>query len=174
MKRVTDFFGKLSDPISKSNIDDIVESVHHHPEDFKLIYDYTNHEELKISWRALWACEKLAELHPDWFDSLKEEVIHKLLNCTHAGSKRILLSILYNLPVYKPIPIPLLDYCFSHMLDMNESIGVQSLAIKMAYKICCVEPELLYELKLYLENAEPEYYSTGVKTCIRNTLRRIE
>ena len=55
----------------------------------------------------------------------------------------------------------------------QESIGVQALSIRMAYQLCKSEPELLKELQLILENADTEYYSTGVKTTIRNILKKI-
>ena len=59
------------------------------------------------------------------------------------------------------------------MLSLQESIGVQSLSIRMAYRLCKHEPELLSELKLILEHANTEFYSTGVKTAIRNILKKI-
>jgi hypothetical protein len=60
------------------------------------------------------------------------------------------------------------------MLSLQESIGVQSLSIRMAYRLCKHEPELLSELKLILEHANTEFYSTGVKTAIRNILKKIK
>lgn len=52
-------------------------------------------------------------------------------------------------------------------------IGVQSLAIRMAYRLCEPEPELLYELRTILESTETEMYSTAVKSAVRNTLKKI-
>ena len=83
------------------------------------------------------------------------------------------MSILYNIPVSSPISIELLNYCFDHMLAPQESIGVQALSIRMAYKLCKNEPELLQELRLILENTEADFYSTGVKTTLRNILKKI-
>ena len=50
---------------------------------------------------------------------------------------------------------------------------VQSLAIRMAYRLCEPEPELLYELRTILESTETEMYSTAVKSAVRNTLKKI-
>ena len=58
-------------------------------------------------------------------------------------------------------------------LSPQESIGVQSLAIRMAYRLCEPEPELLYELRTILESTETEMYSTAVKSAVRNTLKKI-
>lgn len=81
---------------------------------------------------------------------------------------------LYNLPVTAPVSVELLNYSLDHMLSLQESIGVQSLSIRMAYRLCKHEPELLSELKLILEHANTEFYSTGVKTAIRNILKKIK
>ena len=126
-----------------------------------------------MSWRAIWVCEKLSEIHPGWFILLYDEIIQRLIDCTHDGSKRLLLSILYNIPIPTPISVDLLNYCLDHMLSPQESIGVQALSIRIAYLLCRKEPELLQELQLILENAELDFYSTGVRTTVRNTLKKI-
>lgn len=173
IKRIADFRPLLSGPISKVAIDEIVDSVDRHPQDFDTIYNLMNDEELKVSWRATWACEKVAEIHPDWFAGKERELLEKLLASNHDGTKRLLLSILYDIPTEEPFPVDLLDYCFEHMYALNETPGVQSLCLKMAYKLCLKEPELLPEFKMYLENADTDYYSMAVKTCTRNLLKKL-
>ena len=69
--------------------------------------------------------------------------------------------------------VDLLNYCLDHMLSPQESIGVQALSIRIAYLLCRKEPELLQELQLILENTELDFYSTGVRTTVRNTLKKI-
>lgn len=88
-------------------------------------------------------------------------------------NKAVRLSILYQLPVTGDFPVTLFDYCINHMLSPGESIAVQALCMKLAYKLCMQEQELLRELKVYLENAEPEYYSVGVRCTRKNILKRI-
>ncbi len=173
MERIEDFRPLLIDPISKKNIDNIVDSVHHHPEDFENIYQLMSDKEIKVSWRAIWTCEKLAILHPDWFAGKENELIDKLLTSNHDGVKRILLSILHTISIPNPFPVNLLDYCFDKMFAPEETAGVQSLAIKMAYKLCRKEPDLLLELKMYFENVELEYYSTAVRTSVKNILKKL-
>lgn len=173
MERIADFRPLLSGSICKANIDAIVKSVIYNPEDFESIYQLMNDEEIKVSWRATWACEKIAEIRPSLFIGKEQELINKLITSNHDGTKRILLSIIYDLPVPDPLPVHLLDYCFSHMLAPEESIGVQAICIKLAYKLCKKEPELLPELKMYLENADMEYYSKGVRASARNILKKL-
>lgn len=173
MERIDEFRNALLVPISELNIKPIVKSVSHHPEEFSDIYKLTSDSKLPVSWRALWVCEKLSEVHPGWFVPLYEELIGRLLNSTHDGSKRLYLSILFNLPVQEPISVALLNFCFDRMFSPSESIGVQALCIKTAYRLCEKEPELMGELRIILENAETEFFTKGVSTTIRNTLKKI-
>ena len=50
-----------------------------------------------------------------------------------------------------------------------ESASGQAVCMKLAYDICLEEPELTGELKAYLENMEPEYYTVAVQ-CVRNNI----
>lgn len=163
----------LAVPLSQLSINTLVQDILLHPEYFEDMYRLTADENQTVSWRAIWVCQKLSEIHPDWFIPLYDEITQRLLACKHDGSKRLLLSVLYNTPIPDPLPVPLLNYCLDHMLSPQESIGVQALAIRMAYLLCKQEPELLQELRLILENTELEYYSTGVNATVRNTLKKI-
>lgn len=173
MERITDFEARLSSTLSRNFVDTIVASVQDNPEDFQLLYSLIKSEETKISWRAAWACEKLSESCPQWFISKYEEITNLALSIKHSGTKRLLLSILYNLPVPSQFPVELYNFCLEKMISPDEAIAIQALSVKLAYKIALKEPELLSEICLYLENAETEYFSTGVKNCIRNVLKKI-
>ncbi|MBS5494865.1 hypothetical protein L0N23_23185 [Bacteroides intestinalis] len=173
MEKIDEYKNTLAMPLCKLSIDKLVQEICLHPEYLKDIYQLISDDKIVVSWRAIWACEKVSEKHPDWFVPLLDDIIQRLLVCQHDGSKRLLLSILYNVPASDPVSVDLLNYCLDHMLAPQESIGVQALSIRMAYQLCKSEPELLKELQLILENADTEYYSTGVKTTIRNILKKI-
>lgn len=173
MERITDFEAKLSSRLSRNFIDTIVASVRNNPEDFPLLYSLITNRDTKISWRAAWACEKLSESNSEWFASDYEKIATLAISMKHSGTKRLLLSILYNLPVPSQFPVELYNSCLEKMLSPDEAIAIQALSVKLAYKIALKEPELLSEIRLYLENAETEYFSTGVKNCIKNTLNKI-
>lgn len=173
MERISEFREVLAGPIANVSVQLIVQAICRQPEEFAKMYRLTFDSERTVSWRAIWVCEKLSELHPEWFAPLQTELTQRLLACTHDGSKRLLLSILYNLPVTEPISVPLLNFCLDRMLSLQESIAVQALCIKYAYQLCLKEPELLHELRMLLENAETEYFSRGVVATIRNTLKQI-
>ncbi len=171
--RITNYQEYLARPISKLLLHRVVDAVGVYPEDFDTIYALITNADTKISWRAAWACQKVFEKYPGFMEGKQEELIRMVMKSNHSGTRRILLSILLELPIAAPLPVDLLEFCFANMLDPDQAIAIQSLCIKMAYKLCLLEPELLPELKLYLEHAEPEYYSPGVKNCIRNTLKAL-
>lgn len=173
MERITNFEERLSSKLSRNFVDAIVASVQNYPDDFGQLYSLMKSEETKISWRAAWACEKLSESNPEWFIPKYAEITSLALSTKHSGTKRLFLSILYNLPVPSEFPVELYNFCLEKMLSPDEAIAIQALSVKLAYKIALKEPELLSEIRLYLENAETEYFSTGVKNCIKNTLKKI-
>lgn len=152
----------------------LTSKIEQEPGSFPTLYALADASGSRTAYRALWVCEKLSEEHPEWFAPFYNELIEKLKQCPHEGSRRLLLSILFNLPVPPTLPVQLLNYCFDHMLLPQESIAVQALSIKTAYRLCQQEPDLLNELKTVLENAETEYYSPGVQAAIRSTLRKLK
>ena len=173
METIDEFRNMLLVHISELDIKPLVKEINYHPEYFPDIYQLTSDSKPLVSWRALWVCEKLSEIHPEWFIPLYGELTDRLLTCKHDGSKRLYLSILFNLPIQEPISVPLLNFCFDRMFSPAESIGVQALCIKMAYRLCEKEPELMGELRIILENAETEFFTKGVTTAIRNTLKKM-
>lgn len=173
MKRMADIRQVLLQGLSRKMIDDIVMSIDKAPQDFTSLYELIKHTDSKVSWRAAWACEKLCDLHPDWFIPYYEELTMRALTCQHSGTRRILLSILFKLPVPALLPIPLLDFCLLRMLSPEEPAAVQSLCIRLAYKIGKAEPELLGELGFYLQSADTSYYSPAVNHSIKKIIKKI-
>lgn len=173
MERITDFRKALTDRFGKNFANDIAATVRQYPEDFDMLYPLMGCGEEKIAWRAAWVCECLSASHPEWFMSRYNEITGVLLTSPYTGLRRCLLSILCTLPLPGEFPMQLYDYCIRQMLAPDEAIANQTLCIKLAYKLGGAEPELLNELKVYLENAEPDYYSPGVKCVIKNTLKQL-
>ena len=62
-----------------------------------------------------------------------------------------------------------LDFCFDHMMDVEEYPGIQSVCMKLAFRMCKLYPELMDELKRTLEAMEIDYYKPAVK-CVRNRI----
>lgn len=79
MERIDEFRNALLVHISELNIEPMVKSLSLHPEELPDMYKLTFDNKLLVSWRALWVCEKLSEVHPGWFVPLREELTGRLL-----------------------------------------------------------------------------------------------
>lgn len=143
------------------------------PEIFPELYALAFDENPKTAWRAAWVCEKISCRFPEWFMEKRAELMQQIMRSKNPGSKRSLLNILLILPVEEPISVEFLNFCLDRMLSPQEPVAIQALCMKMGYELCKKEPELLPEYKYILENAEPEFYSGGVQTVIRNMLKRL-
>ena len=64
MERIDEFRNALLVHISELNIEPMVKSLSLHPEELPDMYKLTFDNKLLVSWRALWVCEKLSEVHP--------------------------------------------------------------------------------------------------------------
>ena len=93
MEKIDEYRNTLAMPLCKLSIDKLVQEICLHPEYLKDIYQLISDDKIVVSWRAIWACEKVSEKHPGWFVPLLDDIIQRLLVCQHDGSKRVLLSI---------------------------------------------------------------------------------
>ena len=141
---------------------------------FHTLYYIAMNDDSSAANRALLVCEKLSEKHPNLLVPYYDEITERLLSSNNETVRRLLRSILFNLPIPTPLPIHLLNYCFDHLFNQQDSIGVQTLCIKLSYLLCQNHTELQQELQVKLENAEPTLYSAGVQSAIRSTLRKLE
>jgi len=164
---------ELSGTLCKHFAEEFAIRIMAEPENFPELYALVFDDNPKTAWRAAWVCEKISCRIPFWFMDKRSELMRQIMQSTNHGSKRSLLSILLVLPVKEPISVEFLNFCLDRMLSPQEPIAIQALCMKMGLKLCKKEPELLPEYKYLLENAEPEFYSKGVQSVIRNILKRL-
>lgn len=160
--------------ISQFSVNQLAWKIEQEDELFHTLYSIAMNNDSSAANRALWVCEKLSEKHPSLFAPCYDELTTRLLTCNNDTARRLLLSILFNLPVPTPLPIHLLNYCFDHLLNPQDSIAVQALCIKLVYLLCRQQPELQQELQVILGNADATLYSPGVQSAIRSTLRKLQ
>ena len=139
----------------------------------QMLYSLTDDENDQVSWHAWWACEHLTRQYPDILVDKREDIIGRLLSCQYTGKKRIMLNILQILPLTDSVHVELLNFCLDQMLQFSEPSGTQASAMKLAYKICRAEPELLNEFKEYLNNVEEDFYSPALLSTRKNIIREM-
>lgn len=161
-------------PLSKHFVDILVQEVFENPSDFDIIYNLIFDAEVKVAWRAAWACQKISEKQPKWFtDKHFDELAKLTISTTHGGLQRGCLSTLNNLDLPEQIPVDFLNACFEWMVSPKSPIAVQALSMKMLYSICEKEPDLKPELIAYLENIDFECYSPGFNSTRRNIIKKL-
>jgi hypothetical protein len=130
-------------------------------------------EDITVAWRAAWGCEKIGKLHPMLLSDKTTDLIRLAMQKEHGGMRRLLLSMLLRLPMPEPFPVDLLDFCYERISREDETVAVQSLCIKIAYKLCATTPELLPELQIMLAEMNGRHLSAGIRSALRNTMKKI-
>ena len=163
----------LQQTINLKIIKTILESILANPSDFDLLFNLISDDDAKISWKAAWVCDKIAEIRPEFFcQSHIEKIVDGAITNSHEGFRRSCLSILYHLPL-QPINVELLNSCFEWIIAAQSSIAVQALSIKIIHRYCKLEPDLKAELKAYLENYDSEGISAGIMAVRRKVLKSL-
>lgn len=144
-----------------------------HPDDFETLFNLVFEVEEKNAWRILWACEKVSQRTPDWFDAVKiQRITDMVLTTNHQGMHRIGLSILTSFPAPDPLNVDILNRLYDWMLSPKYSIGVQSLAMKLLYKYSLTNDDLLREFILTLEQANENDYTQAFTASRRNIIQK--
>ncbi|NDP21658.1 MAG: hypothetical protein GZ091_11350 [Paludibacter sp.] len=159
-------------PLSKHFVDQLVENIFANPSDFEVIYNLIFDTDIKVAWRAAWACQKISEKMPEWFTERQFiELANLAIFASHGGLQRGCISILFNLKIPNPISVELINACFEWMISPRFPIAVQAYSMKMLYRICQMEPDFKPELKAHLENVVQEDYSPGFNSTRNNILK---
>ena len=170
-----DYREQLLRPLSMHFVDYLAQEIFDNPSDFDIVYRLIYDHEVKVAWRAAWACQKISEKHPEWFsDKNYVELAGYALSISHSGLLRGCLSILKNIKLPDPIPVDLLNACFEWMISPKSAIAVQAYSMKILYRICQKEPDFTPELIAYLENIDTECYSAGFNSTRKNILNSLK
>jgi len=122
-------------------------------------------EDYQVARNALWGLTKatngkLAQLQP-----MLHELIDNAMKVENSSVRRLTLNIVERLKMEEEdVRTDFLDFCLEHGTSIEEYPGIQSLCIKLAFRMCTFYPELMEELKRILESMEISYYKPAVKS----------
>ena len=126
-----------------------------------------------LRWRAAWALEKVSRLQPSLLQTSHREITEMAVSPDITdGHRRLLLSILYNLPNGEELDVKLFNYLLDKMTDLKSPSGVQGLSMKLASRMSLMNRDLHDEFLCIIRNMDLEYYSAGVKSVVRNCLKK--
>lgn len=126
---------------------------------------FMHHEDYRVARVALWALTKGTDKELSALQPMLHEFIDLTMSTENSSVRRLSLNIIERLEMKEDdMRTDFLDFCFEHMVDINEFPGIQTLCMKLAYRMCQFYPELMDELKRTIEAMQIEYYKPAVKS----------
>lgn len=131
---------------------------------------YAFSKDYRVARTALWGLTKASKEELSQLQVILNEVINQAMQTDNSSVRRLSLNIVERLEMHEEdLRTDFLDFCFDHMIDVEEYPGIQSVCMKLAFRMCQLYPELMDELKRTLEAMETDYYKPAVR-CVRNRI----
>ena len=131
---------------------------------------YAFSEDYLVARSALWGLSKASKDELLQLQVILNELIDQAMNTDNSSVRRLTLNIIERLDMTEDdLRTDFLDFCFNHMVSIEELPGSQSLCMKLAFRMSKFYPELMDELKRTLHSMEIYYYKPAVK-CVRNRI----
>lgn len=127
-------------------------------------------DDYQITRNALWVLTKATDVELSQLQPLLHDLINLALATANSSVRRLSLNVIERLKMDEDdLRTDFLDFCLDHMADINEYPGIQSLCMKLAYRMATFYPELMGELSRTIEGMEVEYYKPAV-ISVRNRI----
>lgn len=137
------------------------------------LYSLIADENERVGYNALWVFTHLPREHSRRLCDKRNELIDRLLNTTHVGQRRLLLTLLENqVLMANDVRSDYLDYCLS-AINSCEPYAIRALCLKQAYAQCRFYPELMQELMAEIELMDCGEMSPGLRSAQKNILKKI-
>ena len=131
---------------------------------------YVFDSDYRVARSALWGLTKSTNEELSELQVILNELIDQAMQTENSSVRRLTLNIIERLSMDEDdLRTDFLDFCFEHMVCIEEFPGIQTLCMKLAYRMCTFYPELMDELKRTLEAMEIDYYKPAVKG-VRNRI----
>lgn len=126
---------------------------------------FMHHEDYHVARSALWALTKGTDEELSALQPMLQEFIDLAMTTENSSVRRLSLNLIERLKMREEdLQSDFLDFCLEHALDVEEFPGIQSICIKLAFRMSQFYPELMDELKRTLEAMRIEYYKPAVKS----------
>lgn len=131
---------------------------------------YMYDEDYQVARNALWGLTKATDAELSQLQPMLHTFIDLTISHSNASVRRIALNIIERLIIKEDdLRTDFYDFCLNHMVDVNEFPGIQSLCMKLAYRMAAFYPELMQEFLRIIEGMEISYYKLAVKS-VRNRI----
>ena len=131
---------------------------------------FMHYEDSRVARNALWTLTKASNQELSALQPMLHEFIDLGMNAENPAVKRLALTIVERLKIsVDDLRTDFLNYCLEHMTDVEEQPSIQSLCMKIAFRLCRFYPELMGEFMRTLEAMEISYYTAAAK-CVRSKI----
>ena len=131
---------------------------------------YAFDTDYRVARTALWGLTKAKDEELSELKVMYNELIDQAMQTENSSVRRLTLNIIEKLKMDEDdLRSDFLDFCFEHMVSIEEFSGTQTLCMKLAFRMCTFYPELMDELKRTLEAMEIDYYKPAIK-CLRKRI----
>ncbi len=131
---------------------------------------YAFDTDYRVARTALWGLTKAKDEELSELKVIYNELIDQAMQTENSSVRRLTLNIIEKLKMDEDdLRTDFLDFCFEHMVSIEEFPGIQTLCMKLAFRMCTFYPELMDELKRTLEAMEIDYYKPAIK-CLRKRI----
>ena len=131
---------------------------------------YAFDDDYRVARSALWGLTKARREELSELQVIPNELIDQAMQTKNSSVRRLTMNIIERLKMDEDdLQIDFLDFCLEHMVSMEEFPGIQTLCMKLAFRMCRFYPELTDELMRTLEAMETGYYSPAVRN-VRNKI----
>ena len=125
---------------------------------------YAFSDDYRVARSALWGLTKASREELSQLQVILDKFINQAMQTDNSSVRRLSLNVVERLKQNEEdLRTDFLDFCFEHMLDVEEFPGIQSVCMKLAFRMCSFYPELMDELKRTLEAMEIDYYKPAVR-----------
>jgi Zn finger protein HypA/HybF involved in hydrogenase expression len=161
---------KLRQTFSEGGAQEIYQEVKANGDFLGFTRQYAFNEDYRVARSALWGLTKANKGELSQLQVILNEVIDQAMQTENSSVRRLSLNIIERLEMSEEdLRTDFLDFCFEHMMNVEEFPGIQSVCMKLAFRMCKYYPELMDELKRTLKAMEIDYYKPAVK-CVRNRI----
>ena len=161
---------RLRQTFSEGGAQEIYQEVRASGDFLDFARQYAFSQDYRVARSALWGLTKASKEELSQLQVILNELIEQAMQTDNSSVRRLSLNVVERLKMSEDdLRTDFLDFCFEHMMDVEEYPGIQSVCMKLAFRMCSFYPELLDELKRTIEAMEIDYYKPAVK-CVRRRI----
>ena len=161
---------RLRQTFSEGGAQEIYQEVKASGDFLGFAHRYAFSQDYRVARSALWGLTKACKEEISQLQVILNKFIDQAMQTDNSSVKRLSLNVVERLQFAEDdLRTDFLDFCFEHMMDVEEYPGIQSVCMKLAFRMCKFYPELMDELKRTLKAMEIDYYKPAVK-CVRNRI----